>query len=75
MKIVIVVMIGMVVFLFFLTGFFWRKKNQLQKKNLVHKSKEIPKFDLIEVSAEDDLYDEYYEPKIIEILPVEDEVK
>ena len=55
----------LLIFLFFLvitTIYYWRKEKKLKMKKQTK-----PKFELIEVS-DDNQYEEYYEPKIVEIV-------
>ncbi len=71
MKMIVVLFTFFLFFSFTFTMFFWNKQKGLKKKS-IHHIKNVSKFDLIEISPKDDSYNEYYEPKIIEVLPNED---
>lgn len=73
MNVVISVSLGFIIFLVLLTVFFYQKQRKLSKKNIVHKSKNVPKYEILETS-DDTLYYEYYEPKIVKILPLDESV-
>ena len=68
MKALIFLFIVLITFSFILTIVFWVKQRKLLQKNLIHRSKYVPKFELIEVSPEDEKFNDYYEPKIIKVF-------
>lgn len=72
MMTIMFIFMGLISFSFVLTIFYWMQQKKLLKKNLVYKSKTVPKFDLIEVSFNDEKFNEYYEPKIIDIISNEE---
>ncbi len=69
MRLLIGLSILFVLLLIEITVMFFQKQKKIKSKR-----KKVPKYELIETSN-DELYYEYYEPKIIEILPNEEAAK
>ena len=63
MKIMELILLGILFFLVIVTIYYWKKQKKLKKKH--HRK---PKYEVVEVSDLDEQYDEYYEPKIVEIV-------
>ena len=64
MKLVGLLLILILVFLCITTYYYWKK----HEKMIHTRNVQVPKYELVEVSPDDKKYDEYYEPKIIEII-------
>ena len=65
MKIVEFILLVFILFLIGITTYYWGEQKRLLEKK---RKKKKPKFELIEVSGDDDQYNEYYEPKIVEVV-------
>ena len=64
MKVFEILLLLIIVFMVFMTFYFYRQEKKLRKKK---KSKK-PKYELVEVSTEADKFNDYYEPKIVEVV-------
>lgn len=73
MEILFMILSLLIAFLLCITIMFWKKQKLLKKKSIVHRGKKLSKFELIEVSSDDEHYNEYYEPQIVEVLPNEEQ--
>lgn len=69
MQVIFIFLSLLISFLILTTFSFWGEQKRLKKRQMIHRNKKLSKFDLIEVSSKDRLFDEYYEPKIVEVLP------
>ena len=63
MKIVELILLGILFFLVMTTVYYWKKQKRLKKRY-----RRRPKYEVVEVSALDEQYNEYYEPKIVEVV-------
>jgi len=52
----------------FITLYYWKMQRKLVKK----RRRKIPKYELIEMSEDDQAFHDYYEPQIVEIISSEE---
>lgn len=67
MKIIELILLIFIFFLVAITSYYWK-----MQKRLLSRRKKKPKYELIEVSEEANQYNEYYEPKIVEVVSSEE---
>ena len=68
MKIIELIMISIIAVMILITLYYFR----MQRKMIKKRRKRKPKYELIEVNEKDNLFHEYYEPKIVEVVSSEE---
>lgn len=68
MKLFEVLLLIILLMMVFITLYYWKMQRKLVKK----KRRKIPKYELIEMSGDDQAFHDYYEPQIVEIISSEE---
>lgn len=68
MEIIEIIMISIIAIMILTTLYYYRMQRKMVKK----RRKRKPKYELIEVNEKDNLFHEYYEPKIVVVVSSEE---
>ncbi len=68
MEILEIILLSIIIVMVLTTIYYFRMQRRMVKK----RRKRKPKYELVEINEKDDLYHEYYEPKIVEVVSTEE---